>query len=82
MASSPLFQALRLAYNEDVPDGYWGEKTSTLNFCEEDYAVSYYCAEVCNVSTNQTRKTVRNVDVANYEPLQDVYEPPVPLARV
>ncbi|KDN60355.1 putative alkaline phytoceramidase [Colletotrichum sublineola] len=35
MASSPLFQALRLAYNEDVPEGYWGEKTSTLNFCEE-----------------------------------------------
>ncbi|KAK1975507.1 alkaline phytoceramidase [Colletotrichum cereale] len=52
MASSPLFQALRLAYNEDVPDGYWGEKTSTLNFCEEDYAVSYYCAEVCNTFTN------------------------------
>ncbi|GKT89900.1 alkaline phytoceramidase [Colletotrichum tofieldiae] len=37
MASSPLFQALRLAYNNDVPDGYWGEKTSTLNFCEETF---------------------------------------------
>ncbi|OHE91770.1 alkaline phytoceramidase [Colletotrichum orchidophilum] len=50
MASSPLFQALRVAYNDDTPDGYWGEKTSTLNFCEEDYVVSYYCAEVCNVT--------------------------------
>lgn len=71
MASSPLFQALRVAYNDDTPEGYWGEKTSTLNFCEEvrnssstvlgvadpclppstqDYVVSYYCAEVCNVS--------------------------------
>ncbi|KAK1638146.1 alkaline phytoceramidase [Colletotrichum phormii] len=52
MASSPLFQALRVAYNDDSPDGYWGEKTSTLNFCEEDYVVSYYCAEVCNTLTN------------------------------
>ncbi|UQC87059.1 alkaline phytoceramidase [Colletotrichum lupini] len=52
MASSPLFQALRVAYNDDSPEGYWGEKTSTLNFCEEDYVVSYYCAEVCNTLTN------------------------------
>ncbi|TQN68396.1 Alkaline ceramidase 3, partial [Colletotrichum shisoi] len=52
MASAPLFEALRLAYNDDVSDGYWGHKTSTLNFCEEDYAVSYYCAEVCNTFTN------------------------------
>ncbi|KAK6212998.1 alkaline phytoceramidase [Colletotrichum tabaci] len=52
MASAPLFEALRLAYNDGVSDGYWGHKTSTLNFCEEDYAVSYYCAEVCNTFTN------------------------------
>ncbi|KAI0025607.1 alkaline phytoceramidase [Xylariomycetidae sp. FL0641] len=32
--------------------GFWGEKTVTLNFCEEDYAMSYYCAEVCNTVTN------------------------------
>ncbi|KAI0478666.1 ceramidase-domain-containing protein [Xylariaceae sp. FL0804] len=32
--------------------GFWGEKTSTLNFCEEDYVMSYYCAEVCNTLTN------------------------------
>ncbi|KAI0398415.1 alkaline dihydroceramidase [Xylariaceae sp. FL0594] len=32
--------------------GFWGEKTSTLNFCEEDYVMSYYCAEVCNTVTN------------------------------
>ncbi|KAF9869825.1 alkaline phytoceramidase [Colletotrichum karsti] len=37
MAAAPLFQALRLAYNDDIPDGYWGEKTSTLNFCEEGH---------------------------------------------
>ncbi|KAI1265265.1 alkaline dihydroceramidase [Xylariaceae sp. FL1019] len=33
-------------------DGFWGVKTSTLNFCEEDYVMSYYCAEVCNTVTN------------------------------
>ncbi|KAI1495478.1 alkaline phytoceramidase [Biscogniauxia marginata] len=33
-------------------EGFWGEKTSTLNFCEEDYVMSYYCAEVCNTLTN------------------------------
>ncbi|KAK5628185.1 hypothetical protein RRF57_003900 [Xylaria bambusicola] len=33
-------------------EGFWGEKTVTLNFCEEDYVMSYYCAEVCNTITN------------------------------
>ncbi|KAH8676364.1 alkaline ceramidase [Xylariales sp. PMI_506] len=33
-------------------EGFWGEKTVTLNFCEEDYVISYYCAEVCNTFTN------------------------------
>ncbi|KAH0424780.1 alkaline phytoceramidase [Colletotrichum camelliae] len=52
MAAAPLFQALRLSYNDGTTAGFWGEKTSTLNFCEEDYVVSYYCAEVCNTFTN------------------------------
>ncbi|KAL0936656.1 Alkaline ceramidase 3 [Colletotrichum truncatum] len=52
MASFTSFKALRFAYNDGISDGYWGEKTSTLNFCEEDYVVSYYCAEVCNTLTN------------------------------
>ncbi|KAI8629300.1 alkaline dihydroceramidase [Xylariaceae sp. FL1651] len=38
-------------YPEPRP-GFWGDKTSTLNFCEEDYVISYYCAEVCNTLTN------------------------------
>ncbi|KAF0318768.1 alkaline phytoceramidase [Colletotrichum asianum] len=54
MAAAPLFQALRLSYNDGTTDGFWGEKTSTLNFCEEDYVVSYYCAEVCNNPALQT----------------------------
>ncbi|KAI1630985.1 alkaline phytoceramidase [Biscogniauxia mediterranea] len=43
--------ALSFPYHEPR-EGFWGEKTSTLNFCEEDYVMSYYCAEVCNTLTN------------------------------
>ncbi|KAI0404959.1 ceramidase-domain-containing protein [Xylaria palmicola] len=43
--------ALAFPYHEPRP-GFWGEKTVTLNFCEEDYVMSYYCAEVCNTITN------------------------------
>ncbi|GAW18737.1 hypothetical protein ANO14919_082190 [Xylariales sp. No.14919] len=43
--------ALSFPYHEPRP-GFWGEKTVTLNFCEEDYVMSYYCAEVCNTLTN------------------------------
>lgn len=28
-------------------EGYWGPPTSTLEWCEENYAVSYYIAEFC-----------------------------------
>lgn len=33
-------------------DGYWSPVTSTLNWCEEDYYASFYCAEVVNCLTN------------------------------
>ncbi|ORY56677.1 ceramidase [Pseudomassariella vexata] len=46
-----MFEALSFPYHP-AQDGFWGEKTSTLNFCEEDYVMSYYCAEVCNTLTN------------------------------
>ncbi|KAI9899543.1 hypothetical protein N3K66_006004 [Trichothecium roseum] len=36
----------------DYGTGFWGRPTVTLNFCEEDYALSYYCAELCNTITN------------------------------
>lgn len=67
MASLGFLGSLRLPY-PDHGHGFWGQQTSTLNFCEEvrhydilpgplhstntvqDYALSYYCAEVCNVS--------------------------------
>ncbi|KAI2616457.1 putative alkaline phytoceramidase [Hypomontagnella submonticulosa] len=51
MSVQSLLEALSFPYHEPR-HGFWGEKTSTLNFCEEDYVMSYYCAEVCNTLTN------------------------------
>ncbi|KAI1446481.1 putative alkaline phytoceramidase [Annulohypoxylon stygium] len=51
MSLQSFLEALSFPYHEPR-HGFWGEKTSTLNFCEEDYAMSYYCAEVCNTLTN------------------------------
>ncbi|KAK7951908.1 alkaline ceramidase-like protein [Apiospora aurea] len=42
--------SLGIPYREPGLEGWWGEKTVTLNFCEEDYVMSHYVAEVCNVS--------------------------------
>lgn len=33
-------------------DGFWGEPTSTLDWCEENYAVTWYVAEFWNTITN------------------------------
>ncbi|KAK1827202.1 ceramidase-domain-containing protein [Podospora conica] len=33
-------------------EGFWGEQTSTLNWCEEDYNITFYCAEAVNTVTN------------------------------
>ncbi|KAI8957055.1 putative alkaline phytoceramidase [Daldinia sp. FL1419] len=51
MSMRGLIEALSFPYHEPR-QGFWGEKSSTLNFCEEDYVMSYYCAEVCNTLTN------------------------------
>lgn len=31
---------------------YWGDKTSTLDWCEENYMYSQYIAEFCNANTS------------------------------
>ncbi|KAJ2269544.1 Alkaline ceramidase 3, partial [Coemansia sp. RSA 371] len=31
---------------------YWGERTSTIDWCEENYAISNYIAEFWNTLTN------------------------------
>ncbi|KAK4188002.1 ceramidase-domain-containing protein [Podospora australis] len=46
-----LVSALQIPYRE-ARSGFWGEQTSTLNWCEEDYNISFYCAEVINTLTN------------------------------
>ncbi|KAK0628525.1 ceramidase-domain-containing protein [Bombardia bombarda] len=48
MAVASTFQ---IPYRE-ARDGFWGEQTSTLNWCEEDYNITYYCAELVNTLTN------------------------------
>ncbi|KAJ9157579.1 Alkaline ceramidase 3 [Pleurostoma richardsiae] len=44
---------LQFPYRE-ARDGIWGEQTSTLNWCEEDYNITPYCAELINTLTNLT----------------------------
>ncbi|KAK4457414.1 alkaline ceramidase 3 [Cladorrhinum samala] len=46
-----LFSSLQIPYRE-ARSGLWGEPTSTLNWCEEDYNITFYCAEFINTITN------------------------------
>ncbi|KAK4152261.1 ceramidase-domain-containing protein [Chaetomidium leptoderma] len=46
-----LASALQIPYRESR-EGFWGEQTSTLNWCEEDYNITFYCAEAINTLTN------------------------------
>ncbi|OAA65410.1 alkaline dihydroceramidase [Niveomyces insectorum RCEF 264] len=44
---------LQIPYRK-ARDGFWGAQTSTLNWCEEDYNITAYCAELVNSATNLT----------------------------
>ncbi|CAH1780987.1 unnamed protein product [Owenia fusiformis] len=35
-----------------APNGYWGERTATIDWCEENYEVNYYIAEFWNTISN------------------------------
>ncbi|KAK7205674.1 alkaline ceramidase [Myxozyma melibiosi] len=41
-----------VAYPEPPGDGFWGPRTSTIDWCEENYVVSPYVAEAVNTVTN------------------------------
>ncbi|CCE65537.1 hypothetical protein TPHA_0L01840 [Tetrapisispora phaffii CBS 4417] len=43
---------LRWSYPDAPVEGYWGEVTSTIDWCEENYVVSSYIAEWSNTLTN------------------------------
>lgn len=46
-------EALHWGYNEiEDPNPFWGNWTSTINWCEQDYAVTKYMAEFVNTITN------------------------------
>jgi len=46
-------ERLHWGFNEvEEPNPYWGEWTSTINWCEQDYAMTKYVAEFVNTVTN------------------------------
>ncbi|KAF5237441.1 hypothetical protein FANTH_10803 [Fusarium anthophilum] len=48
-----MFENLSLRIPYPPPqEGFWGQPTSTLNWCEEDYVISHYAAEITNTLTN------------------------------
>ncbi|EGU84710.1 hypothetical protein FOXB_04780 [Fusarium oxysporum f. sp. conglutinans Fo5176] len=48
-----MFEKLSLRIPYPPPqEGFWGQPTSTLNWCEEDYVISHYAAEITNTLTN------------------------------
>ncbi|TLS27349.1 hypothetical protein PpBr36_05102 [Pyricularia pennisetigena] len=50
-STSPSGFPLGFPYRQER-DGVWGEPTSTLNWCEEDYNITPYIAEFVNTFTN------------------------------
>lgn len=46
-----MASAFQIPYRQ-ARDGYWEPQTSTLNWCEEDYNITFYCAEMVNTATN------------------------------
>ena len=41
-----------IPYGEPLDSGFWGTPTSTIDWCEENYVVTYYLAEAVNTVTN------------------------------
>jgi len=40
------------SHNENQREGYWGAKTATMNWCEDDYEVTPYIAEFFNAMSS------------------------------
>ncbi|ODQ79836.1 hypothetical protein BABINDRAFT_161521 [Babjeviella inositovora NRRL Y-12698] len=41
-----------IPYPPEPKEGYWGLRTATIDWCEENYVVSHYIAEAVNTVTN------------------------------
>ncbi|KAF2166059.1 hypothetical protein M409DRAFT_23787 [Zasmidium cellare ATCC 36951] len=41
-----------VSYRDAAPDPFWGEPTSAVNFCEEDYIITKYIGEFFNTLTS------------------------------
>lgn len=42
-----LFFSKSMAFQESNYTGHWGKPTATIDWCEKNYEVSYYVAEMC-----------------------------------
>ena len=42
------YRGIKVHYSKTIYNGYWGEITSNIDFCEENYEISYYVAEFFN----------------------------------
>lgn len=47
-----MFLPGAIPYPEVPETGYWGTPTSTIDWCEENYVVSHYIAEIVNTTSN------------------------------
>lgn len=42
-----FLKQISMAFQEFNHTGYWGNPTATIDWCEKNYEVNYYVAELC-----------------------------------
>lgn len=48
-----------MAFQEDNRPGYWGKSTATIDWCEKNYEVNYYVAEMCKLIKKKILRSVK-----------------------
>ena len=46
-----------IAPEKNALSGFWGKPTSTLDWCEENYALTYYIAEFCESLSSANKES-------------------------